>query len=79
MRKKCMVLALCCLVLALAIFVWTYYLYHYMTPEGVFGNVLRLEPGKPMVTYLFGVWGTCFLFASVMSFLIGLIFDAKKN
>ena len=79
MRKKCLFLALCCFVLALAIFAWTYYLYHYMTPEGVFTDILRSEPGKPMVTYLFGVWGVTFLFASVMSLLIGLIFGVHKK
>ena len=79
MRKKFLILSLCCLILALAIFAWTYCLYHYMSPEGIFTTVLRYEPGKPMVTYLFGVWGVCFLFASIMSLLVGLIFGSKKK
>ena len=79
MRKKCMILGVVSFVLALAIFVWTFYLYHYLSPEGVFTPMVREAPGKPFITYLFGIWGVTFLFASVMSVLIGLIFYPKEK
>ena len=78
MKKKCNILAVCSFLIALAMFAFTFYLYHYIGPDGSFGNVYQTEPVKPMVTYLFGVWGVTFLFAAVMSFLIGQIFFSPK-
>lgn len=78
MRKKCMILAVCCLVLALAIFAFSYCLYHYLGPDGIFTDVFREVAVKPMVTWLFAIWGVTFLFASVMSFLVGIIFFKRK-
>ena len=78
MRKKCMILAVCCLVLALAIFAFSYCLFHYLSPDGGFANVFQEVAAKPMVTWLFAIWGVTFLFASVLSFLVGMIFFNKK-
>ena len=78
MRKKCNILALCSFALALAIFVFSYFLYHYTLPDGGFSSVYQTEPGKPLVTLLFSIWGVTFLFASVMSLLIGRIFFKEK-
>ena len=78
MRKKCMILAVCCLVLALAIFAFSYCLFHYLSPDGGFDVVRQAEPAKPMVTWLFAIWGVTFLFASVMSALVGIIFFNGK-
>lgn len=78
MKKKCNMLSLCCFVLALAIFVFTYFLYHYGLPDGGFSSVFHETPAKPFVTLLFGIWGVTFLFASVMSLLIGQIFFKEK-
>lgn len=78
MRKKCNTLALCSFALALGIFLFSYVLHHYMTPDGVFTSVFQAEPGKPMITLLFAIWGVHFLFASVMSLLVGQIFFKEK-
>ena len=78
MRKKCNILALCSFVLALAIFTLSFYLYHYLLPDGSFTTIFQTEPCKPFVTLLFGIWGVTFLFASVMSLLIGRIFFKEK-
>ena len=78
MRKKCNILSLCSFLLALGIFVISYILYHYMLPDGSFTTVFQTTPGKPWVTFLFGIWGVTFLFASVMSLLIGCIFFKEK-
>ena len=74
MKKKWNALAVCSLILALAIFAFTYVLYHYMNGDGCFVAAYQATPGKPFVTLLFGVWGVMFLFSAVMSFLIGNIF-----
>lgn len=78
MRKKFNILSLCSFLLALGIFTFSYFLYHYMLPDGSFTNVFQPQPGKPYVTLLFAIWGVTFLFASVMSLLIGRIFFKEK-
>ena len=79
MRKKCFCLALWTWIVALAIFLFSHYLYHYTLPGGFFTTVWQPEPGKPMVTWLFAIWGVMFLFASVMSLLVGIIFFPKET
>ena len=78
MRKKFNRLALWSFILCLAIYVFSYILYHYLSPAGGFTSVFQTEPAKPLVTYLFAIWGVCFHFASVMSLLIGRIFFSDK-
>ena len=78
MKKKCNKLALWCILIALAIYVFSWFLFHYMGPDGHFGTVYQTTPGKPYVTLLFAIWGVMFQFASVMSLLIGKIFFSEK-
>ena len=78
MRKKWNVLALSSFAIALAIFIFTFILFHYMSPAGGLSSVYQENPAKPFVTLLFGIWGVMFLFSSVMSFLVGQIFFSKK-
>ena len=73
-----MILGLVSFVLALATFTWSFYLYHYVSPDGGFTTIFQFVPAKPLVTSLFSVLGVNFLFASIMSVLIGLIFGTKK-
>ena len=51
--------------IALAIYAFTYYLYHYLGPDGGFGTVFYSEPNKPLVTFYFGIWGVMHQFAAV--------------
>lgn len=53
-------------------------MYHYMMPDGSLTEVFQTVPGKPLVTLLFAIWGVMFLFAGVMSLLIGRIFYKEK-
>lgn len=51
--------------MALGTFGVAYTIYHYVTCEG-FTREKQFEPGKPMVTLLFGVLGVDFLAESMM-------------
>ena len=77
MRKKCYTLAFWSFLTALAIYIFTFYLFHYFGPDG-FGTVYYETPTKPFVTLLFGIWGVTFHFASVMCLFIGKIFFGKE-
>lgn len=79
MKKKWYILGACSFIIALAIFVFTYILFHYIGVDGTFVQEFQTVPGKPFITLLFGVWGVLFLFASVMSFLVGKIFYTGNN
>ena len=79
MRQKCKKLSAWSFALALSIFIFSYILYHYTLPGGAFTTVWQPEPGKPLVTLLFAVWGVMFLFAGVMSLLVGRIFFGKEK
>ena len=79
MKKKFQKLSLWSLVLALAIFVFSYFLYHYVTPTGAFTTVYQQQPGKPLVTELFSILGTLFLFAGIFSGMIAKIFFPKQK
>ena len=79
MRKKWIILGILSFLIALAIFTFTFALFHYMSPEGGFSPVYQETPTKPFVTLLFGIWGVTFLFFSVISVLIGLIFYSGKK
>lgn len=78
MRKKCNTLGLWSCLIALAIFVFTYILFHYLSPDGGFTAVFQETAAKPFVTLLFGIWGVMFLFAGVMSLLVGKLFFPKE-
>ena len=77
MKNKWTRLSLCSFAIALAIFTFTYMLFHYLGPEG-FGPVYQETPVKPFVTLLFGIWGVFFLFAAVMCVVVGTIFSNMK-
>ena len=72
MKKKFKKLSLISLIIAVVLFVIAYIMFHYLGPAG-FTPLWRPEPGKPFVTFLFAVWGVCFLFGSVASMLIAEI------
>ena len=78
MKQKFKTLSLWSFALALAIFVFSYFLYHYVTPEGAVTVVFQPEPGKPLVTELFAILGTLFLFSGILSAMIARIFFSDK-
>ena len=74
MKNKFQKLSVVSFVIALSIFVFSYILYHYTLPSGGFTTVFQAEPGKPLVTLLFSIWGVMFLFSGVTNLLIANIF-----
>jgi hypothetical protein len=78
MRKKCNTLALWSFVIALATYVFTYLLYHYLGPDGSFVHSYHETAVKPFVTLMFGIIGVMFHFAGLISLLIGKIFFSKE-
>ena len=81
MKKKCYIFALCSFLIALAIYVFSFYMYHYMGPDGSFGPVYHKTPVKPFVNLLFAIWGVTHQFAAVTALLVGKIFfsDGKTR
>jgi len=74
MRKKCFVFAAISMAISLAIYAFTYCLYHYLGPDKKFRRTFQRKPAKPLVTLYFGIWGVLHQFAAVTGFLAGLIF-----
>ena len=79
MKEKFKKLSTWCIVLALAIFAFSYVLYHYATPEGIIGTVFRQQPGKPFVTQLWANLGVMFLFGGILCRMIAKIFFSDKS
>ena len=79
MKKKLKKLSFWSFVLALVNFGIAYIFYHYMSLDGTLSNVFHDDPGKPMVSLLFGVFGTNFLFAGCMSGLVNRIFFREEK
>ena len=73
MKTKFKKLSLVSFVIAIVLFVFSFTLFHYLTPEGTFSNVWHNEASKPFLTFLFAVWGTLHLFVSVTSYLVSII------
>ena len=72
-------MAIVSFIIALAIYAFTYYLYHYLGEGGDFGKIYHDDPVKPVVTIYFGIWGVLHQFAALTSFLAGLIFFPKDK
>ncbi len=78
MKKKFRILSLCSFCVSVLIFIVSYYMYHYLTPNG-FTSVWQAEAGKPFITELFAILGVLFLFGSIFSFIISVIFFPKER
>jgi len=77
-RKNFLKLSLTTFVVGILLLAFTYFFYHFATDAGI-SLVWHKEIGKPFVTNLLGVFGVLFVWASVMSFLIGVIFFKKQD
>ena len=79
MKKKLLLLSNWSFALAFGIFIFSYVLFHYTTPECTFIGIYQTVANKPFITLLFAIWGVFFLFSGVISFLIAYIFFNEKK
>ena len=77
LRKKLYKLSAVCFVIALIVFVINYFVFHYVTDDGI-TLVKQAEAGKPFVTNLIGMLGADMVFASILSALCAKILCSKK-
>ena len=77
MKSKFQKLSLVSFVIAIVLFVFSFILFHYLTPEGTFSFVWHNEASKPIITNLFAIWGVMHLFTAVTSLLISSVFFDK--
>jgi len=78
MKKKFESLSFWSLILALSVFALTFFVYHFVTPEGI-TLVYHEEVGKPFVTHMLGILGILFLFSSITNMMIARIFYAETR
>lgn len=78
MHKKFLKLSLICFIISVVVLIISYFFFHYVTDEGI-TLIKQEEAGKPFVTNLIGNFGILFLFSSVMSLLISIVFKDKNN
>ncbi len=78
MKQKFINLSICSFIIAVLIFVLSYFVYHYLTPEG-FSLIWHAEAGKPFVTELFANLGVLFFFSGIINLLIAKIFYSNDR
>lgn len=77
-RKNLIKFSVINLIISIAVFLIAYFFFHYVTDEGI-TLIWHSEPGKPFVSYMIGVLGVLFAFASVTSFISAFIFAKKQD
>ena len=77
MNKKLLKLSLICLIISIVVLIIAYFFFHYVTDSGI-TLIKQEEAGKPFVTDLIGQFGVLFLFASLFTFIVSLVFK-KEN
>ncbi|MBQ9115310.1 MAG: hypothetical protein IJY07_05155 [Clostridia bacterium] len=78
-RKRLFTLGVIFLIMALVVFAINYYVFHYVTDDGL-TLTWHEEAGKPFVTDLIGQLGTLLTFGSISSFLVGgVVFKNDKK
>ena len=77
LRKNLYKLAVVCFIIALIVFIINYFVFHYVTDNGI-TFVKQAEAGKPFVTNLIGMLGADMVFASIISALCAKILCGKE-
>ena len=73
MKKKLLKLSWITAVIGACVLLIAYFFFHFVTDQGITLG-WHAEAGKPFVTFLIGIFGVLFLFASVMSLLVAYCF-----
>lgn len=69
--------ALYCLIIGLIVFVISFFMFHFVTDEGI-TTVFQKEAGKPFVTNMVANLGVLFVFTSIISFMASFIFFKEE-
>lgn len=77
-KRKLYKFSLITFVIGLVVLLITYFCFHYVTDEGL-TLVWHEEAGKPFVTFLLGMFGVLFIWSSVISLLISIVFCSKED
>ena len=77
-KNKFLKLSLYSLIASIITFIINYFFFHFVTDDGV-SLTWQEEAGKPFVANLIGILAVLFLFASVMSLFIAIIFYSNKQ
>lgn len=59
--------------ISLAVFVFTYFYYHYADEKALFGRTYCRETKKPLISLLFGILGTVLLASSIICLVFGFL------
>ena len=59
--------------IALAFFVLTFFVFHYLEQDLKFHKPFKKQPQKPFIANMLGMFGTFMLAGSVILFIIGLV------
>ena len=78
MKRKFLKLSLVSLLIGIVVLMAAYFCFHFVTDEGI-TLVWHAEAGKPVVTFLIGVLGVLFVWASVISAFISVIFFKNEK
>lgn len=77
-KNKFLKLSLYSLIASIITFIINYFFFHFVTDDGI-SLTWQEEAGKPFVANLIGILAVLFLFASVMSLFISIIFYSNKE
>ena len=77
MKRKFLKLSLVSLLIGIVVLMAAYFCFHFFTDEITL--VWHAEAGKPVVTFLIGVLGVLFVWASAMSAFISVIFFKNEK
>ena len=77
-RKKLFKLSLITFIVGIFVLAVAFFFFHFVTDTGI-STVFQQEAGKPFVTELIGDFGVLFIFTSVISLILGLVFFEKEE
>ena len=78
MKKNLLKLSLISFIISVIFFIITYFVFHYVTDEGI-TLIKQVEAGKPLVTTVIAMFSTLMLFLSTSSLLVYFIFYKNKK
>ena len=76
-KKKLLKFSLITFIIGICVLLIAYFCFHFVTDQGI-TLIWHAEAGKPFVTILIGIFGVLFVFSSVISLIVALVFFDKE-